>query len=1365
MEEKMMQTQGAIGNLLNRYRSVLKKCISFNMFSVLLSLSLSFALLGGTAQAALNVDEGTDAVTVSGGTLESGTYSTDKNLVISSGKLVLGSENDTSATIATSGDVSITGGDMSVLASGNKVSGALVMTPENSRVPEVVPGTKNTFIPDDNPDLVPGIQTVSAGGTMNISDVSVNVGAPRYGAEGPAQADIEKSWEGSRLDFKSGGDMTITGGDFRAANITFPIKDEAKAALRFESAGTLTLEGGTYTFEGAPMGNPARKNYDAPSLASFQGADNLVVNGGTFDLRTARVHMGSENGKVVINDGDFNIQNDSAYPGWTTFDKVGTDVVIRDEADNKHDKYGVFASLDLSDSEVEINGGTFNIGREDSPYSSANYINLAGKEAVFNGGTFNVYGGANFGNNKAGLTINGGTYNMINGGYFGGRNTNGASVTVNGGTFNFKGNGQASVITEAAYLDNDAYNKTSLDINGGTFNFEKYDDSTQETVSFGGSYALNISGGDFVRKADGVNSVTASFASSGQTGVTADASGDINISGGTFRTEKPVNYTAGVELGRDDNIRLYNANDVVDGLYQLHTDESVEAIFATGDEAKIKEAFAPAHNPDYLPTKEEVLTALHAAQNIKVAMTQKAWDFAAAGDLNVTGGTFDFNTVNQSSMSAQGTLNWDGGTLIAQGGGGSTTLEGKEGIVIKSGTIRSLGYTEDGPSALQYDYRGRLDRDRWTLGKYLVLKTDGDIIIGEKGTAGPDVYYSEGMLQFAKSSSESKDPGTLYLNSGTLTLDGQYRSTLTSGNMNSVIDGGTLNIITGDAINRNGLDSASMWTLPLVMKSGELNLYNAQTYATVVNIEGGTVNMAGDSALTSNTGDLNITGGTINVGERSYIGAIKGDSLEYSPYVTATGNIDINNAALNFSVAQPAEGTILAVGTDIGGIYNTVAGTDITIGDGTTISFTNAAALDEGTYTAEGFVESEAGVVNMNDFAGENLFYTYNINKIDDSHATLSLNVKDTRDALAALTNNENVLDNARNFRMMLREAQDVANGALAATFASDSPAVVADSLRQMANESALGGMYAARNTMDMFRGQLNAAGSLGAGLNKMELEHGNRLWVNGMGNWATVDGSKGIQGFDISAGGIVAGYDRLFFNDRVRLGAAIGGVHSKAQTKDVQSKTDGDTFLAGIYSTIDFKPFFLDLNLAYGRTSNDIVSKINMAGVAGSNSGSFDTDSLMASVLASYHLTFNDGATVLAPYLGLEYFYAHQDGYTEHGALDRHVDSLHDDVVTLPVGVTLKHTFKGETFTVTPEVGIAYARDLNEFDPSVRTGYGTATRLSAHGVDVGRDALRVSAGVTTSVGNDLELFARYGLEKRENYTNNQVMVGLQFKF
>lgn len=1360
-----MQTQGAIGNLLNRYRSVLKKCISFNMFSVLLSLALSFAFLGGTAQASLNIDDGADLVTVSGGTLKSGTYATDKDMVISSGKLVLGSEDDTSATVSTKGDMSITGGDLSVLASGTKVSGALQMRPDNTRVPEVVPGTNNTFIPDDNPDLVPGVQTVSAGGAMNISDVSVNVGAPRYGADGPAQADIEKSWEGSRLDFKSGGDMTITGGDFRAANITFPIKDEGKAALRFESAGTLTLEGGTYTFEGAPMGNPARKNYDAPSLASFQGADNLVVNGGTFDLRTARVHMGSENGKVVINDGDFNIQNDSAYPGWTTFDKVGTDVVIRDEADNKHDKYGVFASLDLSDSEVEINGGTFNIGREDSPYSSANYINLAGKEAVFNGGTFNVYGGANFGNNKAGLTINGGTYNMINGGYFGGRNTDGASVTVNGGTFNFIGNGMASVITEAAYLDKDAYNKTSLDINGGTFNFEKYDDSTQETVSFGGSYALNISGGDFVRKADGVNSVTASFASSGQTGVTADASGDINISGGTFRTENPVNYTAGVELGRDDNIRLYNANDVVDGLYQLHTDESVEAIFATGDEAKIKEAFAPAHNPDYLPTKEEVLTALHAAQNIKVAMTQKAWDFAAAGDLNVTGGTFDFNTVNQSSMSAQGTLNWDGGTLIAQGGGGSTTLEGKEGIVIKSGTIRSLGYTEDGPSALQYDYRGRLDRDRWTLGKYLVLKTDGDIIIGEKGTAGPDVYYSEGMLQFAKSSSESKDPGTLYLNSGTLTLDGQYRSTLTSGNMNSVIDGGTLNIITGDAINRNGLDSASMWTLPLVMKSGAINLYNAQIFSTGTDIEGGTVTMLGDSALTSNTGVLNITGGTINVGERSYIGAIKGDSKELSPYPTANGAININNAALNFTVAQPAEGTLLAVGTDIGGIYNTEAGADITIGNGTTFSFSDAAILDAGTYTAEGFVESEAGAVNMEDFAGESLFYTYNINKIDDSHATLSLNVKDTRDALAAVTHNSNVLDNAQNFRMMLREAQDVANGALAAAFASESKALVSDTLQQMANESALGGMYAARNTMDMFRGQLGAAGSLGAGLNKVDLDHGNRLWVNGMGNWASVNNSKGVQGFDISAGGLAAGYDRLFFNDRVRLGAAIGGVHSKAQTKDVQSKTDGNTFLAGVYSSIDFNPFFVDMNLAYGRTSNDIVSKINMAGVSGSNSGSFDTDSLMASVLASYHLTFNDGATVMAPYLGLEYFYAHQDGYTEHGALDRHVDSLHDDVLTLPVGVTLKHTFTGDNFTVTPEIGIAYARDLNEFDPSVRTGYGTATRLSAHGVDVGRDALRVNAGVTTAIGNDLEVFARYGLEKRENYTNNQVMFGLQFKF
>lgn len=1074
--------------------------------------------------------------------------------------------------------------------------------------------------------------------------------------------------------------------------------------------------------------------------------------------------MGSEDGKVVINDGNFNIQNTSPYPGWQTFDK---ETGIRAPDQNTHDKYGVFASLDLSESEVEVNGGNFVIGSAESPYFSANYINLEGKDAVFNGGTFTMYSMASVGNNKAGLTINDGTYNMVNGGSFGGRNTNGAAVTVNGGTFNFQGNGKGYVATEAAYLDNDNYNKTSLDINGGTFNFDKFDASKQEIAELSGTYALNISGGDFVRKADGVNSVTGSFVSAGQTGVTAETSGDINISGGTFRTEHPVNYAndAGVEIARDDNILLYNKKDEVNGLYRLHTDESVKAIFATGDEAQIRDAFSPANNPDYLPTQEEVLTALHAAQNHAVAVNQKAWDFSAAGDLNVTGGTFDFNTSNQSIMSAQGTLNWDGGTLIAQGGGGATTLEGKEGIVIKSGTIRSLGYTEDGPSALQYDDRGRLNRDRWTLGKYLNFKTDGDIIIGEKGTAGPDIYYSEGMLQFSKSTDQSKSASTLYLNSGTLTLDGQYRSTLTSGSMNSVIDGGTLNIITGDAINRNGLDSASMWTWPLVMKSGALNLYNAQTYATTVDIEGGTVTMVGDSALTSNTGTLNITGGTINVGERSYIGAIKGDSLEYSPYVTATGAINIDNAALNFTVKQPASGTALAVGSDIGGIYNTVDGTDITIGTGTKFSFTDAALLDAGTYVAEGFVDSEAGSVNMDDFAGDNVFYSYNINKIGESEASLSLNVKNTRDALAAITGNRNILDNAQNFRALALDGKSTVSVPLGLVFNSDEPQEIVDSLRQVANENALAGMYAARNTMDMFRGQLNAAGStLGTGLNKMDFEHGNRLWVNGIGNWANVSGSKGIQGFDISAGGLVAGYDRQI-GDRVRLGAAIGGVHSKAQTKDVQSKTDGNTFLAGIYSTIDFTPFFLDMNVAYGRTSNDIVSKINLPGLTGSNSASFDTDSLMASMLASYHLTFNDGATTLVPYLGLEYFYARQDGYTERGALDRHVGSIHDDVVTLPVGVTLKHTFTGENFSVTPEIGIAYARDLNDFDPVVRTSYGTATGLSAHGVDVGRDALRLTAGVSTSIGDNLEMFARYGLEKRENYDNNQVMVGLQFKF
>ena len=203
------------------------------------------------------------------------------------------------------------------------------------------------------------------------------------------------------------------------------------------------------------------------------------------------------------------------------------------------------------------------------------------------------------------------------------------------------------------------------------------------------SVSGDISSGSYVRQTDGLNGEK--FTISGKPG------GDLNISGGSFSTASPQIYTNGVTTVRDDNIRLYNpdSKDPVTGLYSLHTKETVEQAYKDGKEAQ----FAPANNPTAIPTKEEVLKALEAAQDLEAAAKVTAWEIKADGDINVTGGSFDFMTANQSSIAAGGKLNWKNASLVSAGGGGALSIKAPDGINIESGSIRSEGAGPDGPYA------------------------------------------------------------------------------------------------------------------------------------------------------------------------------------------------------------------------------------------------------------------------------------------------------------------------------------------------------------------------------------------------------------------------------------------------------------------------------------------------------------------------------------------------------------------------------------------------------------------------------------------------------------------------------------------
>lgn len=491
-----------------------------------------------------------------------------------------------------------------------------------------------------------------------------------------------------------------------------------------------------------------------------------------------------------------------------------------------------------------------------------------------------------------------------------------------------------------------------------------------------------ILGHEFIRTADGV--LPASVEISGSDGLV--------IEGGIFRTAQPVDLARGVELGRGKSISLYNkvhpepagavaSTPPAGGGYQLYTPAQVHEIFASGDETRIRNAFVSADANGVASeslSEASVLAALSAANDVLRARTQTAWQLSAtSGDLVVNGGVFDFHSVNQNRIEAStGKLIWNAGKLTSQGGGGETTLQGTAGIDLLGGSVRSAGAVDGKVSPIYYDPRQRLDRDRWTLGKYLALVTDGDLNIGQAGHAGPEIEVSDGMLQIGQATRQIADPSTksstqhVNLRSGSVSLHGEYRSTLLAlergFNVVTIISGGTLSVSSAKSLIDTPTESPSMWNMQTMLEQGTINLDNSQLVGTDNAVKGGVVNLAGLSALYSPSGTLTVSGGTFNIGPQSFIGAIKGDSKARSPYPSAQQDIVISGGTLNFRVIAPKAGEPLVVGTHIGGIF---AGDNdpgkqslptLSIGKGTRITV-DVSALHAGNYRIAGFASVENG--------------------------------------------------------------------------------------------------------------------------------------------------------------------------------------------------------------------------------------------------------------------------------------------------------------------------------------------------------------------------------------------------------------------
>ena len=319
-------------------------------------------------------------------------------------------------------------------------------------------------------------------------------------------------------------------------------------------------------------------------------------------------------------------------------------------------------------------------------------------------------------------------------------------------------------------------------------------------------------------------------------------------------------------------------------------------------------------------------------------------------------------------------------------------------------------------------------------------------------------------------------------------------------------------------------------------------------------------------------------------------------------------------------------------------------------------------------------------------------------------------------------------------------------------------PEGAAETLRQVSGENTLNSGYADINQLNLFReGIRNGV----KGLAPTD-EPRSQMWITALGGISNQGSNDSISGFDSYTGGLAAGYALTM--SKALVGVGLAYIDTDVYSRDDLNHTDMRSWVGSLYAALDLDPVRLEADVMYGQGYNE--SETSFSGLPDAE-GDYNSYFWGFGARASYNFLFNEGATRLTPYVGIEYASVTQDAYTESGPLGRHFDVDRLERWTLPVGIELQHDFViDDEKSISTCIGVGYARDLNDSqaEASVYLGPNSAP-LRVHGVEMGKDALRYNAGVSFNVNDTVSIFGQYNGETRSNYTDNSFRLGVEIRF
>ena len=342
------------------------------------------------------------------------------------------------------------------------------------------------------------------------------------------------------------------------------------------------------------------------------------------------------------------------------------------------------------------------------------------------------------------------------------------------------------------------------------------------------------------------------------------------------------------------------------------------------------------------------------------------------------------------------------------------------------------------------------------------------------------------------------------------------------------------------------------------------------------------------------------------------------------------------------------------------------------------------------------------------------------------------------------------------------------------------------DNVRYMPSDSAATGMVNEVSRAAVTAGVQNTALRLADAATDQLAHHlslsffgkENNIHKDGVDIWATpMYGNTYTHGMAASGaavrgnyGGVTLGADAKvgeILGGKVRVGAAVNGGGGKSETRGTVTSTDNEYNFGGVnlYAGWNLDNLNVMASVGYAMGNHDVKMNLPAAMNMGQAKADVDTNAFIADLRAEYQI--NTPVVDILPHAGVRYTALNTESHDlkVNGSTLNSVASDTQHIVQFPIGVTVSKDIDVAGWNVKPQADVSVIPAAGEKKNTTKVSYaGIGVLDSVNTRIMDSTSWAGMVGVQAEKGN-FALGLNYGVQASSHETDQSVSVGISWKF